>query len=84
MPDDPKLQYLKNLMLKYLCTDEGADAKDHMERAITTILQFTEAVRRRRWSKWEEVDYYEGCLLEEYHRVTRFADFSFSFVHGFS
>ena len=44
MPEDPKLQYLKNLMLKYLCTEEF-EAKEHMERAITTILQFTDAER---------------------------------------
>lgn len=42
--DDPKLQYLRNLMLKYLCTDEF-EAKEHMERAITTILQFSDAER---------------------------------------
>ncbi|CAN0565936.1 unnamed protein product, partial [Ectocarpus sp. 12 AP-2014] len=43
---DPKLQYLKNLMLKYLGTDEG-EAREHMERAIATVLQFSEQVRRR-------------------------------------
>lgn len=31
-------------MLKYLCTDEF-EAKEHMERAITTVLHFTEAER---------------------------------------
>ena len=41
---DPKLQYLKNLMLKYLGTDEG-EAREHMERAIATVLQFSEEVR---------------------------------------
>lgn len=40
---DPKLQYLKNLMLKYLGTDEG-EAREHMERAIATVLQFSEQV----------------------------------------
>ena len=40
----PKLQYLKNLMLKYLGTDEG-EAREHMERAIATVLQFLEEVR---------------------------------------
>jgi len=44
IPEDPKLQYLKNLMLKYLSTDEF-EAKEHMERAITTVLLFTEAER---------------------------------------
>ena len=42
--DNPKLQYLKNLMLKYLGTDEG-EAREHMERAIATVLQFSEKVR---------------------------------------
>ena len=42
MPEDPRLQYLKNLMIKYLCTEEF-EAKEHMERAITTVLQFSEA-----------------------------------------
>lgn len=46
---DPKLQYLKNLMLKYLGTDEG-EAREHMERAIATVLQFSEQVRRRVFS----------------------------------
>lgn len=41
---DPKLQYLKNLMIKYLGTDEG-EAREHMERAIATVLQFSEEVR---------------------------------------
>ena len=31
-------------MLKYLCTEEF-EAKEHMERAITTILHFTDAER---------------------------------------
>jgi hypothetical protein len=31
-------------MLKYLCTDEF-EAKEHMERAITTVLLFSEAER---------------------------------------
>ena len=44
MPDDPRLQYLKNLMIKYLCTDEF-EAKEHMERAITTVLQCSDAER---------------------------------------
>ena len=44
IPDDPRLQYLKNLMLKYLCTDEF-EAKEHMERAITAVLQFSDAER---------------------------------------
>ncbi|CAM9514465.1 unnamed protein product [Scytosiphon promiscuus] len=42
---DPKLQYLKNLMLKYLGTDEG-EAREHMERAIATVLQFSEQERQ--------------------------------------
>lgn len=40
--EDPRLQYLKNLMLKYLSTDEF-EAKEHMERAIMTVLQFSGA-----------------------------------------
>lgn len=44
---DPKLQYLKNLMIKYLGTDEG-EAREHMERAIATVLQFSEEVRLAR------------------------------------
>lgn len=41
--ENPKLLYLKNLMLKYLGTDEG-EAREHMERAIATVLQFSEQV----------------------------------------
>jgi len=37
--DDPKLRYLKNLMLNYLTAD--LEVRDHMETAIGTVLKFT-------------------------------------------
>uniref|UniRef100_A0A7S2S2V8 GRIP domain-containing protein n=1 Tax=Rhizochromulina marina TaxID=1034831 RepID=A0A7S2S2V8_9STRA len=40
--EDPRFQYLKNLMIKYLCTDEF-EAREHMERAVMTVLQFSDA-----------------------------------------
>ncbi|CAM9219409.1 unnamed protein product, partial [Choristocarpus tenellus] len=42
---NPKLEYLKNLMVKYLETDEG-EVREQMERAIATVLQFSESERQ--------------------------------------
>jgi len=41
--EDAKLIYLKNLMVNYLCADESSDVRGPMERAIGTVLQFTDA-----------------------------------------
>ncbi|CAM9198473.1 unnamed protein product [Phaeothamnion confervicola] len=43
---DPKLQYLRNLMLKYLTTAEDDGSRAHMERALVTVLQFSANERR--------------------------------------
>lgn len=38
--DHEQTQYLKNVMLKYLCTTQ-MEVKEHMEKAIATVLKFT-------------------------------------------
>ena len=42
---DAKLSYLKNLMLNYLTADPTV--RDHMEGAIGTVLQFSDADKKR-------------------------------------
>jgi hypothetical protein len=49
--DDAKLVYLKNLMINYLSADESSDIRGPMERAIGTILQFTDVDYTRISSK---------------------------------
>ncbi|CAN0413718.1 unnamed protein product, partial [Discosporangium mesarthrocarpum] len=39
------MEYLKNLMVKYLSTEED-EAREHMERAIASVLQFSEGERQ--------------------------------------
>ena len=42
MPDDATTEYLKNIVLKYMATDE-VQVKEHMEAAIATVLRFSAA-----------------------------------------
>lgn len=48
-------EYLKNIVLKYMCTEQP-EVKDHMEKAIATVLKFTPsevlAVEQRGKSQW--------------------------------
>ena len=43
--EDPRFEYLRNLMAQYLSQNE-AGARSHIERAIVTVLQFSEQERR--------------------------------------
>ena len=52
--EESKLSYLKNLMVNYLSSDP--DVRDHMEKAIGTVLQFTpedlEKIEKKKNEGW--------------------------------
>lgn len=52
--DIARLAYLHSLMVNYLSSPEGSEAKVHMERAIGTVLRFTEEDRAGIRKKKEE------------------------------
>mmetsp|Transcript_40485 Transcript_40485/g.95098 ORF Transcript_40485/g.95098 Transcript_40485/m.95098 type:complete len:162 (-) Transcript_40485:197-682(-) len=52
--DVARLAYLHSLMLNYLSSKEGSEAKVHMERAIGTVLRFTEEERQMIQKKRQE------------------------------
>ena len=41
LPKTPTSEYLKNIVLQYLATDEP-EKREHMEGAIATVLQFSD------------------------------------------
>lgn len=59
LPDNPTTQYLKNIIIKYMATEEHV-VKEHMEAAIATVLRFSvadmnfvsEARKKQGWSLW--------------------------------
>jgi GRIP domain len=52
--EESKLDYLKNLMVNYLTSDQAV--RDHMEGAIGTVLQFTpedlEKIQKKKAESW--------------------------------
>ena len=52
--EESKLDYLKNLMVNYLSADPAV--RDHMEKAIGTVLQFTpddvDRIQKKKSESW--------------------------------
>ena len=67
--ENDQMAYLKNLMAQYLVCAEEAP-KQHMERAVMTVLGFTDSERERVATKRQENEYEQSSALAAWFSQT--------------
>ena len=67
--ENDQMAYLKNLMAQYLVCAEEAP-KQHMERAVMTVLGFTDSERERVAKKRQENEYEQSSALAAWFSQT--------------